>query len=139
MTILTTRRRGEAHHSDLLLVRRGVDDQAMQEMVFLSEEHDHAHCVDEALAQAEQICTERGARLTQLRRQVLRIVWASHRPIGAYDVLQRLTHEGRRAAPPTVSFTHRTRPKSRMTPSASLCAQQGPHPLSSRSVVIWDS
>lgn len=75
---------------------------------FPSERHDHAHCVDQALSAAEDICAERNARLTPLRRQVLELVWRSHEPIGAYDVLAKLQREdsagedGRPAAPPTV-------------------------------------
>lgn len=77
--------------------------------IFEQAEHDHAHCVDQALHVAEAICTREGARLTPLRRQVLELVWRSHEPIGAYDVLARLQREvqtdgtdGRPAAPPTV-------------------------------------
>lgn len=69
---------------------------------FLSHEHDHDACVDAALDRAEAVCARRGARLTALRRRVLEIVWSGHRPIGAYDVLEHLTGDGRRAAPPTV-------------------------------------
>ena len=68
--------------------------------------HDHAHCVTDAVAQAEALCAARGARLTALRRRVLELVWASHRPRGAYDILDELGDElgavGRRAAPLTV-------------------------------------
>ncbi|HYM32423.1 MAG TPA: Fur family transcriptional regulator [Candidatus Cybelea sp.] len=65
--------------------------------------HDHAHCIDDALLAADRICAGRGARLTELRRHVLAILWRSHEPIGAYDVLERLARETRRrAAPPTV-------------------------------------
>jgi len=64
--------------------------------------HDHRRCVEEALAEARTRCAERGARLTQLRRRVLEIVWQSHRPLGAYAILEVLSGEGRRAAPPTV-------------------------------------
>ena len=76
--------------------------------IFPSERHDHAHCVDQALSAAEDICAERNARLTPLRRQVLELVWRSHEPIGAYDVLAKLQREdsagedGRPVAPPTV-------------------------------------
>ncbi|KZD02769.1 Fur family transcriptional regulator [Oceanibaculum pacificum] len=77
--------------------------------VFEAAGHDHDHCVDHALQAAETICTREGARLTPLRRQVLELVWRSHEPIGAYDVLARLQREGasdaedgRPAAPPTV-------------------------------------
>lgn len=64
--------------------------------------HDHARCVAHAFERAEKVCTERGVRLTVLRRAVLKIVWESHSPIGAYDILDRLREAGRRAAPVTV-------------------------------------
>jgi Fur family zinc uptake transcriptional regulator len=51
---------------------------------------------------AEAICTRDGARLTPLRRRVLELVWASHRPILAYELLDRLREERASAAPPTV-------------------------------------
>lgn len=65
-------------------------------------DHDHDACVSEAMEAAEQVCAERGLRLTALRRRVLSLVWDSHRPVGAYDVLEALSEDGRRAAPPTV-------------------------------------
>jgi Fur family zinc uptake transcriptional regulator len=64
--------------------------------------HDHALCVADALAAAEALCASRGAHLTELRRRVLEMVWTSHKPIGAYDVLERLSRERGRVAPPTV-------------------------------------
>ncbi|KTB96875.1 Fur family transcriptional regulator [Pseudomonas syringae] len=68
-----------------------------------SRPHDHSHCVHSALAEAETLCTQQGLRLTTLRRRVLELVWQSHKPLGAYDILAVLTEEdGRRAAPPTV-------------------------------------
>ena len=66
------------------------------------DDHDHASCIEDALTEAETICAERGARLTDLRRRVLELVWTSHEPVGAYDILSRLGGDGRRAAPPTV-------------------------------------
>ncbi|MDP2226926.1 MAG: hypothetical protein Q8J78_05575, partial [Moraxellaceae bacterium] len=56
--------------------------------------HDHSHCVQDALAEAERLCAERGVRLTDIRRRVLELVWASHKPLGAYDILDQLTAEG---------------------------------------------
>ncbi len=41
-------------------------------------------------------------RLTALRRRVLELVWRGHRPVGAYEILNRLGGAGRAAAPPTV-------------------------------------
>lgn len=65
-------------------------------------DHDHDLCVADALAQADAICARRGARLTALRRRVLELVWRSHVPVGAYDVMRELGQGGRPAAPPTV-------------------------------------
>ena len=65
--------------------------------------HDHSHCVSHALSTAETLCEQRGLRLTALRKRVLELVWASHKPLGAYDILAVLSEtDGRRAAPPTV-------------------------------------
>ena len=69
---------------------------------FLSNEHDHRHCVAAALEEAGSLCRERGARLTPVRRRVLEIVWQSHRPLGAYAILEVLSREGHSPAPPTV-------------------------------------
>jgi Fur family zinc uptake transcriptional regulator len=65
-------------------------------------DHDHAKCVADALAAARELCAKRGERFTELRGRVLEIVWDSHRPIGAYAILERLKSDGRSAAPPTV-------------------------------------
>ncbi|KPX03033.1 Fur family transcriptional regulator [Pseudomonas savastanoi] len=68
-----------------------------------SRPHDHSHCVHSALAEADALCAKQGLRLTTLRRRVLELVWQSHKPLGAYDILAVLSDEdGRRAAPPTV-------------------------------------
>lgn len=64
-------------------------------------EHDHAHCQHQALETAIQQCKEQGLRLTTIRQQVLEIIWASHNPIGAYDILQKLQETGHKPAPPT--------------------------------------
>ena len=65
--------------------------------------HDHSRCVSNALADADALCARAGVRLTALRKRVLELVWQSHQPLGAYDILGTLSEEdGRRAAPPTV-------------------------------------
>lgn len=64
--------------------------------------HDHARCIEDAMKQARAVCGERRARLTPLRARVLEIVWQSHRPLGAYAILEVLAGEGRSPAPPTV-------------------------------------
>ncbi len=70
---------------------------------FAANPHDHESCVSDALARAEELCQQRGVRLTDLRRQVLALIWSGHRPLGAYDILTKLADErGGKAQPPTV-------------------------------------
>ena len=57
----------------------------------------------EALGAAEAACRARGVRLTPIRRGVLAALHATHRPLGAYDIAERLAGEGaRKLAPITV-------------------------------------
>ena len=72
------------------------------ENLFPTAEHNHLDCVQNALETADLICRERGLRLTQIRRRVLQLVWNSHTPVGAYEILDALAREGKRSAPPTV-------------------------------------
>jgi Fur family zinc uptake transcriptional regulator len=69
---------------------------------FQRRRHDHKRCVEDALEAAERLSAARGLRFTALRRRVLELVWQGHRPVRAYDVLERLRREHRGAAPPTV-------------------------------------
>ena len=65
--------------------------------------HNHQHCIDEAMAQAKSLCLSRKAQLTPLREQVLRLIWTSHKPLGAYTLMDMLAErQTRRVAPPTV-------------------------------------
>lgn len=67
--------------------------------------HDHERCIDTAVHRAQTICRQRDARLTPLRREVLELVWQSHKPLGAYTILEQLAERGGRSArpaPPTV-------------------------------------
>lgn len=74
----------------------------MPASAFHPRRHDHRHCVATALARAERICRRRGARLTRIRRRVLELIWAGHRPVSAYDLLAQLRREKHNATPPTV-------------------------------------
>ena len=67
--------------------------------------HEHQGCIADALARAEAVCRERGARLTPLRRRVLELVWGSHRAVKAYDLLAALGEGHGAAKPPTVYRT----------------------------------
>ncbi len=64
--------------------------------------HDHQHCVEDALAAAEKLCAAKDLRFTPLRRRVLEFVWSSHKPVGAYALLDQLRDEALGSAPPTV-------------------------------------
>lgn len=55
-----------------------------------------------AMAQAEAVCRAHGARLTPIRRKVLEALYATHKPLGAYDLAEMLGPKGRRLAPITV-------------------------------------
>ena len=72
----------------------------MQATVFSP--HDHTHCVSSAISNAQNLCVDRGVRLTPVRQRVLELVWRSHQPIGAYELLAGLVKEGFNSAPPTV-------------------------------------
>ncbi len=62
----------------------------------------HERCVDRALSRAESLSRKRKLRFTPVRRRVLEIVWESHRPSKAYDVLAKLRKIMPSAKPPTV-------------------------------------
>ncbi|WCL53544.1 transcriptional repressor [Gimibacter soli] len=64
--------------------------------------HDHRACIGTALAEAERLCAARGKRFTELRRQVLRLVWQGHRAVKAYDLLEMLPPEAGSPKPTTV-------------------------------------
>lgn len=71
----------------------------MPSRAFPTPDHDHGVCAATALAAAEKLCRARGARLTDVRRKVLALVWQSHTPVGAYDLLARLNKGGGKVAP----------------------------------------
>lgn len=78
-------------------------------VAFPAADHDHNQCRHNALSKAEEQCHKHGARLTDIRRKVLEILWDDHRPISAYDILHRLNAQAQAenptakpAAPPVV-------------------------------------
>jgi Fur family transcriptional regulator, zinc uptake regulator len=68
--------------------------------VFPAPDHDHDRCSTDAMAVAEALCHERGQRLTPIRRSVLATLLASHRPLGAYEIIDRLAPKGREGPGP---------------------------------------
>jgi Fur family zinc uptake transcriptional regulator len=70
--------------------------------VFPPPDHDHGRCSTDALAHAEAQCAERSERLTPVRRKVLESLLSTHRPLGAYELIDRLAERGGRPAPITI-------------------------------------
>ena len=65
--------------------------------------HDHRHCIATALRQAGKICQINNTRLTETRKKVLSLVWQSHKPLGAYEIMARFSGDpSKPAAPPTI-------------------------------------
>ena len=73
----------------------------MPQSVFPAPDHDHGRCASAAIAHAEVLCAARAQRLTPMRRHVLEALLDSHRPLGAYEIIERLGRHGR-PAPITV-------------------------------------
>ena len=62
----------------------------------------NSNALEDVLRRAEALCRERGVRLTEQRKTVLRLLCASDRPISAYELLDRMRDLVRNPAPPTV-------------------------------------
>jgi Fur family zinc uptake transcriptional regulator len=74
----------------------------MARSVFPAPDHDHDRCSADAMSHAESICMAKGQRLTPIRRQVLEALLSSHKPLGAYEIIDVLAAPGGRPAPITV-------------------------------------
>jgi Fur family zinc uptake transcriptional regulator len=74
----------------------------MSEKLFPRPGHDHATCVEAAVARARRLCAEKSVRLTPLREAVLRVLLSAHRALGAYDIIEVLKRDGRQLAPISV-------------------------------------
>ena len=72
------------------------------QVIFPAPDHDHVSCTSAAIAHAEKLCAARAQRLTPMRRQVLEALLASHQPLGAYEIMERLAADDGRPAPITV-------------------------------------
>jgi Fur family transcriptional regulator, zinc uptake regulator len=69
---------------------------------FPAPDHDHGRCTADAITHAERVCAERAQKFTPIRRQVLQALLSSHRPLGAYEVIDELAKSMPRPAPITV-------------------------------------
>jgi Fur family transcriptional regulator, zinc uptake regulator len=69
---------------------------------FPAPDHDHDRCTADAIDHAERVCKLRAQKFTPIRRQVLQALLSSHRPLGAYEVIDELAKSMPRPAPITV-------------------------------------
>ena len=69
---------------------------------FPAPDHDHGRCTADALSHAERVCAQRAQKFTPIRRHVLEALLSSHRPLGAYEVIDELAKSMPRPAPITV-------------------------------------
>src|SRR6478672_382615 len=76
--------------------------QAVASKAFPAPGHDHDLCLEEAMERAHTAFQNKGLKLTPLRRSVFREIAASHKAIGAYEVLDKLAARGERLAPISV-------------------------------------
>lgn len=64
--------------------------------------HDHAHCIEDALRNAQERCSAQNLQFTPVRRRALEILLAEHRALGAYEILDLLAKDGLGSQPPVV-------------------------------------
>jgi len=70
--------------------------------IFPAPDHDHARCSADAISHAEALCATRAQRLTAPRRHVLEVLATSHKPLGAYEIIDLIARKQARPAPITV-------------------------------------
>jgi len=85
-----------------MTVKQSLARKTRLRTVFPAPNHDHDRCASDAIARAEQICATRKQRLTPMRRHVLEALLASHQPLGAYELIERLAARAARPAPITI-------------------------------------
>jgi Fur family transcriptional regulator, zinc uptake regulator len=69
---------------------------------FPAPDHDHGRCAADGIRHAERLCEVRAQKFTPIRRHVLQALLASHRPLGAYEIIDALARSMPRPAPITV-------------------------------------
>ena len=79
-----------------------MPEMTLTKPTFPAPDHDHDRCAADALHHAERVCAQRTQKFTPIRRQVLQALLSSHRPLGAYEVIDELAKSMPRPAPITV-------------------------------------
>jgi Fur family zinc uptake transcriptional regulator len=76
--------------------------QILASNAFPAPEHDHDRCLEEAMERARKAFEDKGLKLTPLRQAVFKEIAASHKAMGAYDVLDKFAARSERLAPISV-------------------------------------
>jgi Fur family zinc uptake transcriptional regulator len=79
-----------------------VSRKASPRAAFPAPGHDHERCASDAIGHAEALCAARNERLTPIRRRVLEALLASHKPLGAYELIEHVGARNTRPAPITI-------------------------------------
>src|SRR3569832_6787 len=102
----TLRRAGQVvfHATGFWIARRDgrLGEMRLAKPTFPAPDHDHGRCKASAVQHAERVCAKRAQRFTPIRRQVLEALLSSHRPLGAYEIIEELAKSTPRPAPITV-------------------------------------
>lgn len=69
---------------------------------FPAPDHDHGRCAEDAFGHAERLCASKGQKFTSIRRHVLGALLSSHKPLGAYEIIEALAKDMPKPAPITV-------------------------------------
>src|SRR4051794_11456146 len=86
---LNINRYGQGFASIRLSLRATLHEIAMSpsRQTFPAPDHDHDRCTADAIDHAVRVCERRSRKFTPIRRQVLQALLSSHRPLGAYEVI----------------------------------------------------
>ncbi len=68
----------------------------------MKKKHNHLECSKKTIKNAEEICLKFSLNLTPIRKKVLEIISANHKPSRAYDLLAKLKEAGFSDKPPTI-------------------------------------
>jgi Fur family zinc uptake transcriptional regulator len=99
--------------------------------------HHHSRSSTQAMAMAEASCASRGERLTPIRREVLGALLASNRPLGAYEILDRLSpYRGRAPNPGLTPHRRRRAPYAVYRALEFLCGNGFVHRIESRKAYL---
>jgi Fur family transcriptional regulator, zinc uptake regulator len=66
--------------------------------------HNHSHTSSDIIAEATIYCEARGLRLTDQRRQILVLLAQSAKPLGAYDLLEKIQQASPKRQAPVVVY-----------------------------------